>query len=79
VLAAVDFHALGQVIWVSALAGVMVTVLFSVSIFAFGRADECRRGGHEHAAWGYGALAVLALVVFAVAVVLGVAVMLNKD
>jgi hypothetical protein len=78
-LAAIDFHALGQVIWVSAVAGVSVTVLFSVSIFAFGRADESRRGGHEHAAWAYGALAVLALVVFAVTVVVGVVVMLNKD
>ena len=78
-LAAVDFHALGQVIWVSAVAGVGVTVLFSFSIYAFGKADEARRGGADRAALGYGTLAVLALVVFAVTVVVGVAVMLNKD
>jgi hypothetical protein len=76
VLAAVDFHALGQVIWVSAVAGVGVTVLFSFSIFAFGKADEARRSGGS--ALAYGTLAVLALVVFAVTVVVGVAVMLNK-
>jgi hypothetical protein len=78
VLAAVDFHALGQVIWVSLVAGVGVTVLFSVSIFAFGKADEARRGGQSSAALGYGTLAVAALVVFAVAVVVGVTVMLHK-
>jgi hypothetical protein len=79
VLAAVDFHALGQVIWVSAVAGVGVTVLFSFSIFAFGKSDEARRAGGSRAAFTYGTLAVLALVVFAVTVVVGVAVMLNKD
>jgi hypothetical protein len=79
VLAAIDFHGLGQVIWVSAVAGVGVTVLFSVSIFAFGKADEARRGGEDRAALGYGTLAVVALLVFAVTVVVGVIVMLNKD
>jgi hypothetical protein len=77
-LAAVDFSALGQVIWVSTVAGVGVTVLFSFSIFALGKSDEARRGGHDTAAWGYGALAIVALVVFAVVVVVGVTVMLKK-
>jgi hypothetical protein len=79
VLAAIDFHALGQVIWVSFVAGVGVTVLFSFSIFAFGKADESRRGGDEHSAWGFATLGVVSLLVFAVAVVVGVAVMLHKS
>jgi hypothetical protein len=75
-LGVVDFHALGNVIWASFVAGVGVTVLFSIAIYGFGRADEQRRSGH--AATAYVALAVVAMVVFAAAVVYGVAVMLNK-
>ena len=76
--AVVDFHALGQVIWVSLLAGVGVTVLFSLAIASLARADEARRLGNGGAAMAYGAAAVLALVVFAVAVILGVTIMLHK-
>ena len=76
--AVVDFHALGQVIWVSLLAGVGVTVLFSLAIASLARADEARRLGNGGAAMAYGAAAVLALVVFAATVILGVTIMLHK-
>jgi len=79
VLGVVDFHALGQVIWVSFVAGIGVTVLFSVAIYGFDRANHARRVGAGGTATVYGALAVLALVVFAASVVLGVSVMLTKD
>ena len=75
-LAAVDFNGLAAVGWVSIVAGVGVTVLFSVAIYGFGRADEQRRAGE--ATLGYVALAVVALVIFGAAVVYGVAVMLEK-
>ncbi len=75
-LAAVDFHGLFEVVWVSFVAGVGVTVLFSLAIYGFGRADEQRRAGE--ATVGYVALAVIALVVFGAAVIYGVAVMLEK-
>ena len=75
-LAAIDFHALGQVIWVSLVAGVGVTVLFSLVILGFGKASEARRAGT--AAYGYAALAVVAMLVFAAAVVFAVTVMLSK-
>ena len=78
-LAAINFHALGQVIWVSAVAGVGVTVLFSVVIFGAGRAGEARRGGDGTTATAYAALAIFAGVVFAVVVVVGVTVMLSKS
>jgi hypothetical protein len=79
VLAAIDFHALGQVVWVSTVAGIGVTVLFSLAIFYFGKAGEARRSGQEQTAVAFSALAVLALVVFALVVVVGVTVMLKKS
>ena len=78
-LAVIDFHGLFQVIWVSIVASISSTVLFSSAVYGFARADEARRGGRGSAAAAYGTLAVVALVVFAAAVVIGVAVMLNKD
>jgi len=78
-MAAVDFHALGQVVWVSLVAGVGVTVLFSVVVFGAGRAGEARRGGEDGQALAYTALAVIAMLVFSAAVILAVTVMLSKD
>jgi hypothetical protein len=77
-VAAIDFHALGQVIWVSLVAGVGVSVLFSLVIFGADKAGDARREGQEGQALGYGALAVAAMLVFSVAVVVGVIVMLRK-
>jgi hypothetical protein len=78
-MAAIDFHALGQVVWVSLAAGVSVTVLFSVVVFASDRADESRRDGAGRQAAAFGAVAVVALVVFLGAVIYGVVVMLKKS
>jgi hypothetical protein len=78
VLAAIDFHALGQVVWVSLAAGVSVTVLFSVVVFASDRADESRRDGAGGQAAAFGAVAVIALVIFLGSVIYGVVVMLKK-
>jgi hypothetical protein len=78
-LGVIDFHGLFEVIWVSIVASIGATVLFSSAIYGFARADDARRGGRSTAATAYGTLAVLALIVFAAAVVLGVAVMLHKD
>lgn len=77
-MAAIDFHALGQVIWVSLVAGVGACVLFSLVIWGADKAGDARREGQESQALAYGALAVVAMVVFSVAVVLGVIVMLRK-
>ena len=78
-MAAIDFHALGQVIWVSLVAGVGVTVLFSFVIYGADKASDARRQGQEGLALAYGALALTAMVVFGVVVVLGVVVLLRKD
>jgi hypothetical protein len=78
-MGAVDFHALGQVIWVSLVAGVGACVLFSLVIWGADKAGDARREGQDSQALAYGALAIVAMVVFSVAVVVGVIVMLHKD
>ena len=75
---AVDAHLLWQVAWVSLLAGVGVSALYSLVILGSARASEARRRGREGAAMAYSALAVLAFLLFAGGVVFGVKVMLAK-
>jgi hypothetical protein len=75
---AVDGHLLWQVVWVSLLAGVGISALFSFVIVGAARAGEARRAGRGGAALGYAAFAVLAFTLFAVGVVLGVQTMLEK-
>jgi hypothetical protein len=77
-LAAIDFQGLGQVIWVSAVAGVAVTVLYSVAIFGLDKASEARRGGQGGASVAYSALAVVALLVFGGSIVIALIVMFKK-
>ncbi len=75
---AVDTHALWQVVWVSLLASVGVTTLFSLVIVAGARADDARRAERDGPAMAYGILAVLMLLIFLGGVILGVQVMLSK-
>ena len=77
-MAAVDFHALWTVLWSSLLAGVGVTVLFSVVMVGWVRAMEASRGGRSRSATLYGLLAVASLGLFGAAVILGVWAMLSK-
>jgi hypothetical protein len=78
-LGVIDFHALGQVIWVSLVGGVSACVLFSLVIWGADKSADARREGEGTQALAYGTLAVVAMVVFSVGVVLGVVVMLHKD
>jgi hypothetical protein len=78
VLLAVDTGLLWQVIWVSVAAGVGISALFSLVILAGARAGDERRAGHARAAAAYAALAVLALLLFAFGVLLGVQEMVTK-
>jgi hypothetical protein len=75
---AVDGHLLWQVIWVSLLAGVAISALFSFVILGAVRAGDARRAGRGPVAAGYAAFAVLAFALFAVGVVLGVQTMVDK-
>ena len=78
VVFAVDAHLLWQVVYVSLLAGVGISTVFSLVILGTARAGEARRAGHGAAALGYAALAALAFAVFALGVVLGVQAMVTK-
>jgi Na+/H+-dicarboxylate symporter len=77
-LFAVDAHLLWQVIWVSLLAGVGISALFSFVILGAARAGDARRAGRAGAASAYAALALLAFAAFAVGVVLGVQTMVER-
>jgi uncharacterized membrane protein YidH (DUF202 family) len=77
-VAAIDFHALFTVLWSSLLAGVGVTVLFSFVILGWSRASEASREGQKSQATAFMAMAVVALLVFVVAVAFGVTIMLQK-
>jgi hypothetical protein len=77
-LFAVDTHLLWQVVWVSLLAGVGISALFSFVILGAARAGEMRRAGRDGAALGYATFAALAFTLFAVGVVLGVQAMIVK-
>jgi len=69
---AVDTNLLWQLIWVSLLAGVGISALFSLVILGAARAGDARRAGDSGRATAYVALAVLAFALFAAGVVLGV-------
>ena len=67
-----------EVIWVSIVAGVLVTVAYSFVVLGFARSMEARRSGNGTATLAYAGLAVLAFIAFAAAVAFGLQVMLSK-
>ena len=75
---AVEGNLLVQVVWVSLLAGVGISALFSLVIHGSAKAGDARRAGHGVAAAAYLTLAVLAFALFAGGVVLGVQAMIEK-
>jgi hypothetical protein len=78
-VAAIDAGALLEVVWVSLLAGVGVTLTFSLVVRGSARSAAARREGGHGAAFAYGTLTLLALLIFAAGVIFGLNVMLSKD
>jgi hypothetical protein len=76
---AVEAGDIFEVIWVSIVAGVFVTVAYSLVVVGTARSAEARRGGRGSAALGYATLAVIAFAAFAATVVYGVHIMLTKS
>jgi hypothetical protein len=74
----VDTKALLQTIAVSLGAGVGVTLVFSIAIYAAARFAELRRADRIAAAAVSGALMVVALATCAAAVTLGIVIMTQK-
>ena len=78
-LGVVELGQIVEVIWVSLLAGVGITAAYSFVVLGTARYAEARRAHNTGAALGFGALAVVALILFVGLVVLGVQIMLSKD
>ncbi len=78
-LAVVEVGQIFEVIWVSLVAGVGITISYSLVVYGTSRSAEARRAGRRGASVVYGGLALAFLVVFATAIVLGVQIMLSKD
>jgi hypothetical protein len=74
----VDGHALLQVLWVSAAAGIGLSLVFSLAIASAARAGQQRRGGAHGLAAAWTVVTVACGVLCGVAVVFGVLVMLSK-
>jgi hypothetical protein len=77
-LAAIDAGLLFEVVWVSLLAGVAVTILFALVVLFGARSAESRRAGAAGASMTYAFLALLAIAAFGVVVGYGVHIMLSK-
>jgi hypothetical protein len=73
--AIVDTHALGQVIWVSALAGVGVTAAWGLGILGATRAVEFGRDGRMGAATLYALVGIVGLAVVLAAIVFGIVIL----
>jgi len=68
-----------EVIWVSLLAGIFVTVAYSLVVVGSARSAEARRNHHGGGAVVWAGVAVLAFAAFAALVVFGVHIMLSKS
>ena len=77
-LASIDIGRLFEVVWASALAGAVVSVLFALVVLLGARSAETRRAGKGGAAMAYGVSAVLAFAAFAFLVGYAVHIMLSK-
>jgi hypothetical protein len=77
-LAAIEFGQLVRVVWISLVAGVVVTAAFAFVVRESGRSAEARRAGEGGSAALHAALALLFFAAFAAIVVFGLVVMLKK-
>jgi hypothetical protein len=78
-LAAVKAGDIFEVVWVSLVAGAVVTTTYSFVVLGLARSADAARRNDGAAAIAYATLAVVCFVVFAATVVLGVNIMLSKD
>jgi hypothetical protein len=77
-IAAIDTGKLLELIWAAALAGIAVSVCFSLVIIGATRAGECRRNRRTGSASAYAALSVLSGIAFFGIVAFGISVITAK-
>jgi uncharacterized membrane protein len=76
--AAIEWDKIAQLLWAAPVAGLAVTVAFSLLMLGLGRAAEARRDGASGLATVYTGLAALAGIGFAAVVIYGVQVITTK-
>jgi hypothetical protein len=74
----IDTKALAETVVASFVAGVGVTIVFSLALFGASRFAEMGREGRSRPALLYGALAVVATLAFVATIVIGIIVMTSK-
>jgi hypothetical protein len=74
----VSGHDLLQVVWVSLLSGIGVTVAFAFAILGGARAVDLSRSGRPSEAAVFGVLCTVAVAVVGAAVVYGIVIMANE-
>jgi hypothetical protein len=79
VLATIEIGVLADVVWESLVAGVFVSVAFSVVVLGSSRSAEARRAGRAATATAYAGLALVAMAAFGALVAYGVHVILSKS
>jgi hypothetical protein len=79
ITAAIDSGALLKMLYSSAIAGVAVTVVFSLAIRGATRSSDMRRAGRSGAATAYAALAGAGLILAAAIVAYGVFLVARKS
>ena len=77
--AAVEARDILEVIWVSLIAGVVVSISYSCAVLGTARSAEARRSGNGSASVVWAGVAIIAFAAFAGAVVYGVHIMLSKS
>ena len=77
--AAVEAGDIFEVIWISLIAGVVVSVTYSTAVLGTARSAEARRNQNGTGVVVWGGVALLAFLLFAGAVVFGVHIMLSKS
>jgi hypothetical protein len=79
VFAAVEATDILEVIWVSLVAGVVVSITYSCVVLGTARSAVARRNGHGSTAVLWGGVALISFAAFAATVVFGVHIMLSKS
>jgi tetrahydromethanopterin S-methyltransferase subunit D len=79
VFGAVEAGDILEVIWVSLVAAIFVSITYSFVVVGSARSAEARRNGDGTGALVWAGMAVLAFALFAAAVGFGVNIMLSKD
>jgi hypothetical protein len=77
-IAAIDVGKIFELVWAATLAGVAVSICFSLVVVGFTRAGDCRRNRRSGSATAYAVLSVLAGLVFVGIVVFGISVIAAK-